>query len=241
MSDGNDKYWQLLNALSQAGDRSELRHSIMQALDHIGFEAAYFLAPVTADPRYGRRLTAIGMPESWEKRYQEEFLLVDPLPTLAIAQNWAFRWSEVPPLTSLSRKAAAYVELMARFSRLDGVGMGCFGPQSQRGFMGVARPRSAEALSDFNLLKVQAIAQISFRRHCELVPISKLEVPALSSRELDVIQWIARGKSNAVIAEILGITKSSVDIYVKRIFSKLEVSNRTTASVRAISLGLISP
>jgi DNA-binding CsgD family transcriptional regulator len=57
---------------------------------------------------------------------------------------------------------------------------------------------------------------------------------------LDVIRWIGEGKSNAVIAEILGISKNSVDSYVKRIFAKLGVSDRTTAAVRAVALGLIS-
>ena len=52
---------------------------------------------------------------------------------------------------------------------------------------------------------------------------------------------MGEGKSNAMIAEILGITKNSVDSYVKRIFSKLDVSDRTAAAARAVSLGLISP
>jgi len=65
--------------------------------------------------------------------------------------------------------------------------------------------------------------------------------PALSRRELEVIRWIGEGKSNAVIAAILDISKSSVDIYVKRIFAKLRVHDRTTASVRALALGLIAP
>ena len=51
---------------------------------------------------------------------------------------------------------------------------------------------------------------------------------------------MGEGKSNAMIAEILGITKNSVDSYVKRIFSKLDVSDRTAAAARAVSLGLIS-
>ena len=84
-------------------------------------------------------------------------------------------------------------------------------------------------------------SQLCFLQYCHLVGAFKETVPELSQRELDVIRWIGEGKSNAVIAEILGITKNSVDSYVKRIFSKLDVSDRTAAAARAVSLGLISP
>jgi len=81
---------------------------------------------------------------------------------------------------------------------------------------------------------------VGFKRNCELVGTYGETLPELSQRELDVIRWIGEGKSNAVIAEILGISKNSVDSYVKRIFAKLGVSDRTTAAVRAVALGLIS-
>lgn len=51
---------------------------------------------------------------------------------------------------------------------------------------------------------------------------------------------MCRGKSNPVIGEILGLSRSSVDTYIRRIFAKLHVSDRTAACVRAYSLGYAS-
>ena len=88
------------------------------------------------------------------------------------------------------------------------------------------------------LIPFNAIGQLAFQRYCSLVVLDG-EMRPLSDRELQVLQWIARGKSNSVIAEILQISPSSVDAYVRRTFAKLEVSDRTTASLKAFSLGLV--
>lgn len=65
--------------------------------------------------------------------------------------------------------------------------------------------------------------------------------PVLSPREKEVLHWVAKGKSNSVIADILGVSESTVDTFLRRIYSKLNATNRITAVVRAIRLGIISP
>ena len=68
------------------------------------------------------------------------------------------------------------------------------------------------------------------------------EAPAaLTPREAEVLTWIARGKSNSVIADILGVSPHTVDTLVRRIYGKLEVADRTTAAIHGIGAGLIQP
>lgn len=239
MSPTNGEFWLLLDGITQATGVEKLRASIMRALAAVGFEAAYFLAPVSIDRQVGRQLFNIGFPRSWEQRYREHFRMVDPLPDFAMRQDRVFRWSDILAQADLALEERSYIQLMARYSRLDGVGVGCFGPQARCGFMAAGRPVSDDALRYTNLLRVQTIGQMSFLRYTELVRPFDTDAPGLSRREMDVMRWLATGKSNSVIAEILGIRKSSVDVYVRRIFAKLAVSDRTTASVRALALGLI--
>lgn len=61
----------------------------------------------------------------------------------------------------------------------------------------------------------------------------------LSERETEVLNWSAMGKTVEDIATILSISPQTVRVYLKRIYSKLEVENRAHAVSRAISLGLI--
>jgi DNA-binding CsgD family transcriptional regulator len=52
----------------------------------------------------------------------------------------------------------------------------------------------------------------------------------LTQREAEVLVWIARGKSNREISEILLISPRTVNKHLERIFSKLGVENRASAT-----------
>ena len=62
----------------------------------------------------------------------------------------------------------------------------------------------------------------------------------LTARERAVLEMVARGKSNREIAEKFVVTEGTVKVHISKIFSKLNVSDRTQAVVRAISLGMVS-
>jgi DNA-binding CsgD family transcriptional regulator len=57
------------------------------------------------------------------------------------------------------------------------------------------------------------------RRHRQLTP-----------RELEVLFWLARGKSNAEIGAILLIASATVNKHLERIYPKLGVENRVAAA-----------
>jgi LuxR family transcriptional regulator, maltose regulon positive regulatory protein len=53
---------------------------------------------------------------------------------------------------------------------------------------------------------------------------------ALSAREQEILEWLARGESNRQIAERLGIGTGTVNWHTKNIYKKLGVRNRTEAA-----------
>lgn len=57
---------------------------------------------------------------------------------------------------------------------------------------------------------------------------------ALTLREAEVLSWIARGKSNRDIAEILGLSPRTVNKHLEQIYAKLGVENRTSAAALAM-------
>ncbi len=61
----------------------------------------------------------------------------------------------------------------------------------------------------------------------------------LTDRELEVLQLIVEGCSNALIAERLFITVGTVKTHVRNILNKLCADDRTQAAVRALRSGLV--
>ncbi len=61
----------------------------------------------------------------------------------------------------------------------------------------------------------------------------------LTVREAEVLRLVAKGFSNREIARILGMSLDTAKTHVKNIFSKLDVTDRTEAAVRAIIHKLI--
>jgi DNA-binding response OmpR family regulator len=55
----------------------------------------------------------------------------------------------------------------------------------------------------------------------------------LTLRESEVLLWIARGKSNRDIADILGLSHRTVNKHLEQVYAKLGVENRASAAIKA--------
>ena len=60
----------------------------------------------------------------------------------------------------------------------------------------------------------------------------------LTDREIEVLQFVARGRTNQDIAAQLGIDERTVRVHVTHILQKLDLHNRTQAALFALRNGL---
>lgn len=80
----------------------------------------------------------------------------------------------------------------------------------------------------------QLLANLSTKGNQE-----KNRVEELTKRELEVLQEIARGKSNKKIASALFITEKTVKTHVSNLLAKLELADRTQAALYAVKNKLV--
>jgi DNA-binding CsgD family transcriptional regulator len=121
----------------------------------------------------------------------------------------------------------------------NGLGLQVFGPNGRNGILAAdlgERPRLARE----GLAALRWGAQAMHLRYCTLLLPTLGGLPELTAREVEVLTWVARGKSNSAIADILGISAHTVDAHLRRIYFKLGVYDRVSAALRALGLGLIS-
>jgi two-component system, NarL family, response regulator len=69
--------------------------------------------------------------------------------------------------------------------------------------------------------------------------LQRMSRPSLTTRELDVLQLVAEGRSNKDIARRLEITEGTAKTHVKAILAKLDAISRTEAVAVAHKRGLI--
>ena len=63
----------------------------------------------------------------------------------------------------------------------------------------------------------------------------------LNDREIETLTWVARGKTSLEIAQILNLSKRTVDFHIDNARNKLGVSTRTEAAIKAVTGRLIEP
>ena len=88
---------------------------------------------------------------------------------------------------------------------------------------------------------VAAHSGLSLDERAAAVPAPRPERAELdlTRRELEVLARLARGCSNREISEEFVLSPRTVETHVQRIFMKLDVHNRTSATLRAQALGLV--
>jgi DNA-binding NarL/FixJ family response regulator len=69
--------------------------------------------------------------------------------------------------------------------------------------------------------------------------ISGKDPHALSDRELEVLQEISHGKSTREVAELIHVSEDTVKTYLKAVYRKLGVHDRTEAVAEAFRRGLV--
>lgn len=62
----------------------------------------------------------------------------------------------------------------------------------------------------------------------------------LTPREVEVLQYIAKGLSNQEIADTMFVSLNTVKTHISNVFSKLDVQRRTQAIQKVKSMGLLS-
>ena len=78
----------------------------------------------------------------------------------------------------------------------------------------------------------------------EQVPVIEPSISSrfgLTPREAEVVRWVARGKTNADIANILAMSPRTVQKHLERVFRKLGVETRTAAAACVLELRTCVP
>jgi DNA-binding CsgD family transcriptional regulator len=236
------KDWQeaLLDCIEDEQREQDIFTRIHGAAQALGFEyCAYgFRGPVPlSNPK---TVLLNNYPGAWQQRYANAgYLLVDPTVLHGRRSQLPLVWHD--DLFAGSRQLwdeARSFGLRHGWaqSSLDSVGV--------VGMLSLAR--SSDPITPAELeAHGQKMRWLVHVAHLSLARILKARradqsTPNLTGRELEVLKWTADGKSSQDIADILTVSKNTVDFHVKNAVAKLQAANKTAAVVRAAMLGYLN-
>lgn len=208
-----------------------------------GFDRINF--SVRRDDTIPRKHVGFGLiityPDDWQKYYAErKFIEIDPVLRCASGTNRPFRWRDLERKASLSARQHKFLRLAEEAGLHNGMGFPINGPRMQ--MAGIALATSQGRASHLiNTDLIAAFCNQFYATYRRLVSTDhwSVNMATLSTREREVLVYVAQGKPDAEIANSLLISANTVDFHLRNIFHKLEVNNRVAAAVTALTFGLI--
>lgn len=179
-------------------------------------------------------------PASWVERYRRmNYFEHDPIIAHALTVDEAFHWFEIGKLVRLTVEQQTFLDDLRAHGLIDGLAIPIFGAKGTVAYFGVGSTEHDLRLPPQDILQIQFACHQTHRRYVEIHGEIDAGPLPLSKRETEVLRWLAKGKSNSVIADILGISEHTVDTLVRRTFQKLGVTDRVSAAIRGVGTGLI--
>jgi len=207
------------------------RFAVTLGFDHVayGFQAPY---PVTQP-----KITLLNnFPGPWQEHYiRSGYLFTDPTVMHCRQSQDPLIWNDQAFLSNptLWRDAQDHgIRAGWAQSSLEGNGAGSL----------LTLCRSHEPVTDGELQAKEPgmrwLVQVAHVSLSKAILAKDAHVSThLTSREREVLQWTADGKSAQDIADILVLSKSVVDFHLKNSIKKLDSPNKTAAVARAVLLG----
>jgi LuxR family quorum sensing-dependent transcriptional regulator len=224
-----------IDGMSQLSSVSQLASMFCRATERFGFTSL----GINDLPRPGEGANPIILTESTPSGFrecyiEERFYLVDHICARARVAREPFRYSEAPYARARAQNHERFMQALDTFR----MGKGLIVP--------LGRPANIPAcvwlagedpnLDDDAKRAVQLIALFasSMAHMLSTPPEVSPHTYKLTVREREVLTWVAQGKSAWEIAEILHITKRTIDAHTQEATRKLGAMNRTHAVAVAL-------
>jgi LuxR family quorum sensing-dependent transcriptional regulator len=193
-----------------------------------------------ANEEFRDTMICLSWPEGWSERYfDQDYVKRDPAVLQAAETLDPYMWDELLENPAYSRGQRRIVHEATDFGMQSGFVVPILGFRTGTTFVTVAgtdvdlSPRARAELhlaAVYTHTRIRALATTKRRP-----PVT----PPLSHRERECLAWVATGKSDWEIGEILSISEKTANAHIERAKTKFGVPTRLQAVVMALRSGAI--
>lgn len=232
---------QFFDEIDDINDVGQVIHRTCGLISEQGVirQSYYNFGPFASATSEKTSVISKGFPKEWTKLYDDwQFRAKNPIPKRVLEHGTMLTWLDAIKTKENSAEEREYLDAMQRYGLVHGFGVPLFGVFACDAYASFDFGKPVEEVSQPEVGLVRALAQVGHQRACILIKQSE-DSYELSERETEVLEWLALGKSIWAVACILDLSPDTVKTYCKRIYAKLDVSDRVGAVVTALKLGLI--
>jgi DNA-binding CsgD family transcriptional regulator len=153
--------------------------------------------------------------------------------------NGPLYWSEMAKLPKFGNFLSLSVNDAKEFGLTDGLHIPIVCPHRDTAFATLSG-RDVDT-SPAARISLHAIMLFTYSRLVRLHALPQPATAKLTSREADCLSWVAQGKTDAEIGEILSISENTAHWHIEQAKRKFGVATRIQAVVEALQKGCIAP
>lgn len=177
-------------------------------------------------------------PDFFDVWVKDNLIMQDPILAYAVRSKSAFEWSEA--YVQASRFGRRVMDAGADVGLSEGLVVPVFAPEHPTGLVSLALEERLNDPTTKATMEIPIIHAFNRLLHFLEPNVMPAEV-SLTLREIDILHYVAAGKTNWEIGKILGISVNTVKKTLQNILSKYQTSSRTHAVALAIRQGAILP
>jgi len=183
-------------------------------------------------------ILARALPNALERPYLEQCHFGDdPVLGDMMRRYKPISWADVLGKRDLAAKERQALHLFVQCGFDCGYAVPIFELNGQVGFVSLVGRKVQ--FSDPLRRDLELLSTRFYRRVSTLEQRHKRPDVVLSNREIEVLSWIAAGKSDWQIGQILDISSKTVNYHVENAKRKFDVATRIQAVVKAMRLGML--
>jgi LuxR family quorum-sensing transcriptional regulator LasR len=230
--------------LLESTDTDSWRRALFEIAGSVGFEHVMYAVVHSRHAQYENAFVQSNYSTEWRERYDaERFAYVDPTVGHCLISNLPIVWE--PEAFATAGGRILYEEACA-YGMRSGVTLPIHGPNGEVGLLSLASDAApgasftraiAHGMADLTLIRDYSFAASVPFAH----PTGGEQVPRLTRRELEVLNWVMAGKSSWEISMITRCSEATVNFHLANVRRKFNVNTRQQAVVKAIALGLLTP
>jgi LuxR family quorum-sensing system transcriptional regulator CciR len=233
---------ELLYDFQRVRDERELRTLLCNASTRLGFEQFALNHHVDLVGPPEDAIVLLNYDPAWvDRSLSQGYHLDDPVHVASTRASFGFAWRDMGYYLQPSERHRRILDEARSFGLCEGFTVPIHVPGEYRGTCSFGA-RSVSLTWD-RMAATQLVGQLAFESARRLVRARRGEIscsiPLLTRRQLDLLPFVAGGKSNWAIGQIIGLSAATVRQHLGEAMHRYGVATRTQLVVRALFDGQI--